>query len=118
MKLLTNIKPRTDGTVAVRDAGGKPYVFKRDEFGALACDIPDAALVASLLSRSGEFEPANAEDFEMAEALLRAKSKADGDEGGEDDDGDFTEAPNGGLPVESNTPPEDKPAAKARRARS
>lgn len=113
MKLLTTIKPRSDGTVIVRDAKGAPLVFKRDDSGDLVCDIDDAALVGRLLKLS-TFEPADESDHAQAEALLLAAGGGEGD--GEDDDaeGDDDDPvdPNA-MPVEANTRP--VPKAKPRR---
>lgn len=122
MKLLTTIKPRRTGNVIVRDFAGKEYDFKPDETGALVCEVADRSFAGYLLAR-GDFEPADAADFDAAEALLKSATKAatgaaddDGGAGDDDDDddgGDFTETPNGGLPVESNTPPADANAPPA-----
>lgn len=114
MKLLTTLKPRTDGTVTVRDAAGKPYVFKPDDAGVLVCEIEDPALVGRLLA--GEmFEPADEADHAQAELLLRSAigDEGEGDDDGDDDadfDGDPDKVPAGALPDEANTPP----VAKAR----
>lgn len=122
MKLVTNIKPRTDGTVIARDASGVPHVFKADETGALVCDIADKAFISRLLSQNdgGDFEPADPADFDEAEKLIPRQDAGDGDEG--DDEGDLElgeddEAPAGGLPLEANTPAApDKSKAKGAKA--
>lgn len=109
MKLLTTIKPRTGGTVTVRDAAGKPHVFAPDDAGVMVCEIEDPALVGRLLA--GEmFEPADEADHAQAEALLRDAIGGDGEadddgEGDDDFDGDPEAVPAGTLPEEANTPP-------------
>ena len=118
MKLLTTIKPRSNGTVTLAGADGAIYIFTADETGALVCDVPDEALVARVLA-AGTFEPADEADFAHAEALLKANAadatgegqgQDDGDD--EDDDVDFD-----ALPVEANTPPVSAPAKSARKRR-
>lgn len=118
MKLLTTIKPRTHGTVTVRDASGKPHVFTPDDAGVLVCEIEDHALIGRLLATE-DFEPADAADHQAAEELLRAAVGQPGEFGegegeGEGDDleddaaggdGDPEKVPLGTLPVEANTPP-------------
>lgn len=106
MKLLCTLKPRTDGTIIVRGAGGAAIVFKADEYGALVADVTDQALVGRLLA-GGSFEPADEADHDEAERLLRAANRrdSDGDDDDEgDDDGDPDNAP-AVLPLEANTPP-------------
>lgn len=103
MKLQCNLKPRTDGTVIARDAKGKAYVFKREDGGALTCDVDDQALVARLL-RGGYFEPVNAEDFAAADAMMGDDEDGEGDGQAEGGDGDVEVVGNGG-PQEAGTPP-------------
>lgn len=119
MKLLTTIKPRTDGTVIVRDSKGRALTFVADEAGILVCDVEDQALVGSLLV-TGDFEPADEADHQLAEGLVRAAAgsdEGDGDDDGEDDDfdGNPDAVPAGSLPVEAGTPPRAtrKPRGKA-----
>lgn len=117
MKLLTTIKPRTDGAVIVRDSTGKPHVFKRDDEGLLVCDIEDPALVGRLLL-SNSFAPLDDADHQAAEQLMRDAGGGDDEQGDDDDgfDGDPDEVPPGSLPVEANTPP--VAAARPRAARA
>lgn len=120
MKLLTTIKPRRDGTVSVVGEDGQNYVFKPDAEmgGALTCEVTDQSTVARLLVL-GDFEPANPDDVDDALSIY-AKARqsiaqgATGTAEVDDDEGDFTEQPNGGLPVEAETPPAPRKPRKAR----
>lgn len=108
MKLLCTLRPRTDGTIIVRDAKGAPTVFKADDYGALVADVSDQAMVGRLLA-SGSFEPADEADHGEAERLLKAAASANRDDDQDDDDDDFDgnpdDVPVGALPEEANTPP-------------
>lgn len=97
MKLQTNIPPRRDGTVTVLGQDRQTYVFAADDEGLLSADVTDEATVAALLA-TGHFWPADADDSEQALALVK---QAQGDDEDEDDE----DEPEGGLPVEANTPP-------------
>lgn len=121
MKLVTNIKPRRDGTVIVRGAGGVAHVFAPDEAGDLVCDIEDQATLAKLLAQNdgNDFSPADPSDFDAAEQLLpkdEDEGAGEGDEDGLEGLGEDDEAPNGGLPVEANTPPAEGKAPKPKKA--
>ena len=106
MKLSTEIKPRSDGTLSVVGEDGKTYVFKGEP---LECDIEHEPTVARLL-KLDTFFPANDDDQDAALALLKAQGDGlddgdDGDDDGElDDDGDLKSDPNA-LPLEANTAP-------------
>jgi hypothetical protein len=110
MKLLTTIKPRRDGTVSVVGEDGQKYVFQPDAEmgGALTCEVTDQSTVARLLVL-GDFEPADPDDVDDALSIYAKarQSIAQGATGtaDTDDEDDFTETPNGGLPVEAETPP-------------
>ena len=107
MKLQTNIPPRRDGTVTVLGQDRQTYVFAADDEGLLSADVADEATVAALLA-TGHFWPADADDAEQALALVK---QAQGDD---EDDEDDEDEPEGGLPVEANTPP--KRRGRARKA--
>lgn len=94
MKLGTTIKPRKDGTVTSR-LGTDVYVFKPEADGELYCDIENLAHVAVLLN-SGNFFPANSDEYEVALSL----SENPEDEGQDDEDSNDDAAP-----VEAGTPP-------------
>lgn len=121
MKLLTEILPRRDGTVRATGQDGTVYVFAPDANGDLVCDVPDVAMVASLLATEN-FWPVDQADYENAVKLVQpvvktqAASAADGDQDPDeedlDDDGDEDEPNMNALPVEGKTPPSDKPAKK------
>lgn len=113
MKIQTHIRPRSNGTVIVRNAAGQPFLFKADENGALVCDIEDPALAAMLLCRADDFEPADPADFQAAQALVKDVVGDDGED--DDDDDDDGEAVLGGLPLEANTPP--KASARPRKVK-
>jgi hypothetical protein len=98
VKLQTNIPPRRDGTVTVLGQDRQTYVFAADDEGLLSADVADEATVAALLA-TGHFWPADADDAEQALALVK---QAQGDD---EDDEDDEDEPEGGLPVEANTPP-------------
>jgi hypothetical protein len=104
MKIVTSIKPRTDGTVIALGASGRNYDFEASADGELECDVTDDKDLAALLS-THNFHPANEADFEAALKLADFNAPvAEGtSEGGEEDD----ELDAGtGLPVELNTPPQ------------
>jgi hypothetical protein len=82
-------------------------VFAADDEGLLSADVADEATVAALLA-TGHFWPADADDAEQALALVK---QAQGDD---EDDEDDEDEPEGGLPVEANTPP--KRRGRARKA--
>jgi hypothetical protein len=107
VKLQTNIPPRRDGTVTVLGQDRQTYVFAADDEGLLSADVADEATVAALLA-TGHFWPADADDAEQALALVK---QAQGDD---EDDEDDEDEPEGGLPVEANTPP--KRRGRARKA--
>ena len=115
MKLKTSIKPRTDGTVIVEGLDGTKTVFEVDADGDLGADVTHDATVAQLLN-TGNFWPADPEDHATALALTGQQGGEDGDkdpnaddEGDGSDDSDGQELVNGGMPLESNTPPKAKP---------
>lgn len=132
MKLQTSIPPRRDGTVRLLGQDGKTYVFEANADGDLVCDVTDEATVAHVLDTRGDFFwPFDEADFDAAEKLVdqftakvpAADGDSDSDVDDDDDDDDVEEIvdpeSNGGLPVESNTPPAEpvapvKPAAKKR----
>lgn len=109
MKLQTSIQPRRDGTVRAAGQDSQTYVFVPGPDGELTCDVTDDATVAQLLS-TGNFWPADPEDFDTALSL--AKSDEEEDEKEADDEED--EVPEGSLPVEAETPPAPKRAGKAK----
>lgn len=102
MKLETTIKPRRDGVVKV-ELDKSTYIFAEVD-GRLVADVANDAHVGHLLA-TGNFIPADESDFDAglvaAHAVTGAADAQDID--GDDDEGD--EMPQGGLPVESNTPP-------------
>ncbi len=104
MKLQTSIKPRRDGTVTVLGQDRQTYVFAADDEGLLSADVADEATVAVLLA-TGNFWPADESDAELALALVKEAEKTARAEDGDDDDEDDEDEPDGGLPVEANTPP-------------
>lgn len=97
MKLGTTIKPRKDGTVTSR-FGTDVYVFKPEADGELYCDIENLAHVAVLLN-SGNFFPANPDEYEVALSL----SENTDVEGPDDDDDE--DSNDDAAPVEAGTPP-------------
>jgi hypothetical protein len=102
MKLATLIQPRTDGTVIVHGDNGKDYTFERDADGELSCDVDHEETVANLLA-GGNFYPADAMDHEAALGLLQSgQDDGEGESGDLDEDAD--EVPNGGMPVEAESP--------------
>lgn len=125
MKLLTEIKPRRDGTVRATAKDGTAYVFTPDANGDLTCDVHDEALVAALLATEN-FWPVDQADYESAVKLVKpvveSQANADAAASGENDEDDGDEAddeaddeaePNmNALPVEAKTPPAAKPAKK------
>lgn len=104
MKLSTEIKPRTDGTVRVQGEDGQTYVFKGEE---LECEIADEATVKRLLGL-GTFFPASDADHEAALALMDDDIE---DDGGEDDQAD-PDAP----PIETGVTATPAPAPAAAEA--
>ena len=98
--VFTSIPARRDGTV-VLNLGGKPFVFARDEFEMLSCEIPSD--VAHLIPDNGSFFSERPIVQPPAVATVVEKT-ADGDDD-DDDDGDE----NGPLIEESvfsgSTPP-------------
>lgn len=106
MKIETVLKPRRDGTVTVEPDAATRYVFKADEAGRLVCDVSDQGHLHFLLN-TGNFIPADPEDFDAAVAVAGANSAPDatGSEEDHDEEEDFTEVLNGGAPIEANTPP-------------
>lgn len=109
MKLKTAIKPRMDGTVISEGLDGSIDVFKPDADGELCADVAHAA-TAALLLNTGNFWPADPADYDQALELTgKLPEPIDAEEElppGDDipptaDD----EVPNGGMPVELNTPP-------------
>ena len=102
MKLLTHIKPRTDGRVIVVGDDGKKYTFCADADGVMACDVEDEATVTRLLGLQN-FEPADEADYEKANALAGSAETDDDLDDGDDLDDDLPPDLNA-LPVEANTP--------------
>ena len=102
MKLATLIQPRADGTVIVHGLNGQDFTFERDADGELVCDVDHEKTAVHLLA-GGNFYPADAQDHEAALGLLQSGQQGSDDgEYGPDDDGD--EIPNGGMPVEAESP--------------
>lgn len=99
--VFTSIPARRDGTV-VLNLGGKPFVFARDEFEMLSCEIPSD--VAHLIPDNGCFFSERPIVQPPAVAPVVEKT-ADGDGDEDDDEGDE----NGPLIEESvfsgSTPP-------------
>lgn len=110
MKLLTSIPARRNGVVSVLlPVSRQNLEFKPDESGALVADVADPADVAALLLLE-TFEPYDERDFDEARRILgdavgNTSPEDDDPEGREDDPDDFSETPNGGMPVEANTAP-------------
>lgn len=102
MKLETTIKPRRDGVVKV-ELDKSSYVFTADGDGRLVADVANESHVGHLLA-TGNFIPADESDFDAGLAAAnKVVNGGDADEA--DDDGGDDEMPEGGLPIESNTPP-------------
>lgn len=106
MKLETSIKPRADGSVVSR-VGETTYVFKPDATGALTADVADEH--ADMLMNTGNFYPADADDFEVAAVRLNqpvvdgmARDLIPADDF--DDEADDIPVDTA-LPIEENTPP-------------
>lgn len=104
MKIEANIKPRRDGTVKAA-FGPVEYVFAADEDGRLVAEVGVDEHIADLLN-TGNFIPADDEDFAIAAAIASPEIGDDEDDeemqGGADVDPDsIPMAP----PVEENTPP-------------
>ena len=97
--VFTSIPARRDGTV-VLNLGGNPFVFARDEFETLSCEIPSD--VAHLIPDNGSFFSERPVVQPPAVATVVEKAADDDDD---DDDGDE----NGPLIEESvfsgSTPP-------------
>lgn len=85
MKIEATIKPRKDGAVTVQADDGEKYVFKRDESGALTCDVTNEAHVAWLLGL-GDFHPADESDFGFAMQLTAGEQDEEGEDHLEDSD--------------------------------
>lgn len=96
MKLEANIKPRRDGTIKAT-FGAVEYVFAADEEGRLIADVGVDEHIAELLN-SGNFIPADEEDFQMAAALSAPQDD-------DDDDGDDEEEMQGGTEVDQESTP-------------
>lgn len=111
MKLEANIAPRCDGTVKA-EFGKITYVFAEDEQGRLVADIGVDEHIAELLN-TGNFIPADEEDFEIAAAIAAppVEDEEDGMQGGADVDPDSIPA---APPVEENTPPSHRKPRKAK----
>jgi hypothetical protein len=115
MKLEANISPRRDGTVKA-EFGKITYVFAEDEHGRLVADIGVDEHIAELLN-TGNFIPADEEDFEIAAAIAAPPVDDDAGEedfemqGGTDVDPDSIPA---APPVEENTPPSLRKPRKAK----
>lgn len=105
MKIETMILARKDGTVTA-DVGGEKYTFKADAGGALVCEVENPAHIAALVN-TGNFYPADGEDFETAAALMDpVYTEADGSGSAE------AEAEEAGEEIEATA--EDKPASPAK----
>lgn len=103
MKLITNIKPRRDGTVVVHSLDGKKkWTFESDASGDLVADVDCDATVVALLRNESAY-PANEDDFGRAEEMLGQRMRAGDDPELDDDPADDEGDPNG-APAESNTP--------------
>lgn len=111
MLIETSISPRREKTVRLTTPQGNAIVFADGGAGHLVAIVTDQVDLAFVLSR-GEFSPADAADFERAEALIREMAGAnDLPDDLPDDDGDENAAP-----LEVLTPPKPGKAAKAAKA--
>lgn len=134
MRLITSIPPRRDGTVVAKSPdNSRTFTFKADASGELACDVDCEDTLAALL-RSESFYPSDEADFSAAMRLAggvpASGGVSQGGEGGDldvdpDDDGDddgeedaHDETPEGGAPVESETPRVQVTAAAVSRKRA
>lgn len=116
MKLQTTIIPRADGTVVVRGDDGKKYVFQHGDDGILECDVT-CKLTAARLLGTGDFFPLDEGDFSDALALTASAQTQTTEDGQEPGASDLDDPVNlDALPVEANTPPAPKAAAKAAKA--
>lgn len=114
MLLITEIKPRTDGTVIATSLDGKrKFIFAANAQGELSCEVDDEPLLKQLL-RSENFFPANESDYDAAIKLsgvsAAPRQLGTGDDVGEgdddgDDDIDADEGDPNGAPVEAGTAP-------------
>lgn len=87
MKLITNIRPRRDGTVVVHSLDGKKkWTFEADAAGDLVAEVDDDATVAALLRAESAY-PADEADFNRAEALLGQRLRAGASDDALDEDG-------------------------------
>jgi hypothetical protein len=102
MKLQTDIQPRRDGKLTVTTADKSVIVFEKDEAGVLTAEVADAAAQQQLL-RTGNFYPADEQDFKAAESLL-ADPDADDKDPEDTDDDDFEGNEEAPL-LDANTPP-------------
>lgn len=114
MKLEANIAPRRDGTVKA-EFNKTTYIFAEDEQGRLVADIGIDEHIAELLN-TGNFIPADEEDFEVAAAIAAPPVDDEEDDeeemqGGIDVDPDSIPA---APPVEENTPPSRRKPRKAK----
>lgn len=106
MKLSTELKPRTDGTLRVLGLDGKTYVFKGDP---LECDVDDERTLAHLLALD-TFFPSSDDDHAAALALVDGMATSGGP-AGDDLDDDDDQVDMNALPIEANTPPKVETAA-------
>ena len=101
MKLQTSIQARRDGSVRVKGASGRDYVFTAETHGGpLTCEIEDLQDLAQLLRIPGCFFPVNDADLEAVVGLLK-DSDSDDDEDPDTDPDDDPE----NDPVDMNAPP-------------
>ena len=105
MKLEANIKPRRDGTVTAT-FGPVQYVFSADDEGRLVSEVGVEEHIADLLN-TGNFIPADEEDFAIAAAIASPDLVDEDDDeeemqGGVEIDPDSIPA---APPLEENTPP-------------
>jgi hypothetical protein len=109
MKLKTEIPPRKNGTLVLTGPNGVEYTCVLDEDGDLAVEVGDEEFAHQLIA-SGNFHPANQEDYDAVLAILDAGAESD------DEDDDEIQSDPMAPPIEANTPLSPKnPKGKGRR---
>lgn len=73
MKLIADLKPRTDGTVTA-SVEKRNYKFTKGDDGRLTADVPDAD--ADVLLDTGNFYPATEDDSAIVDAEKAAQFDA------------------------------------------